>query len=133
MRFAAFALLALLFTAALPSVALAQLVYSYTLSVPVTAKNLPAGSTLNVGCLTYTGPNGAGQTGNLFSSSATPTNGSYSGSFSVPTTSKVPLTSYSCWVQVSVNGSVVNTQDVGHFNPPASPGWTGTMFASGNI
>jgi hypothetical protein len=59
--------------------------------------------------------------------------GPYSGTISVSQTSTAALTNYSCWVQVWLNNNVINTQSVGHFDAPATPGWTGTMWVSGKL
>jgi hypothetical protein len=125
-------LLLLLASAAWPSAGMAQVVYPYTFRVPVAATNLPAGSAINVGCLTFTGPNNAGLA-TAFSPNVPVSNGAYSGVITVTQSSTVVLTSYACWVQVWLNNNVINTQNVSHFDAPATPGWTGTMWVTGNL
>lgn len=129
MRFFQSVLLTLLAVVALPSATLAAGAYAYTFQVPITASNLPAGAVLYVICVGY--PNGAAATG-ASSSPLTPTNGSYSGTVSIPVSSAAPFTSYLCQAQVMLGGAVANLQNTASLNPVAVPGWNGTMVIKGS-
>jgi hypothetical protein len=129
MRYAISGLLTILLAAVVPGIASAGLTYSYTLKAPVTATNLPAGATMNIGC-NYAGP--AGASGQVFSAYVTPAaNGSYSGTIDMPVTTTYALVSYACWLQVWVGGNVVNY--TGNFGNNATPGWTGTIAVKANV
>jgi hypothetical protein len=113
-----------------PCAAFADAQYLYTLNIPVTATNLPAGSTLAAAC-NYTTASGAASLIGV-SSPVTPANGAYSGTLTVAHSSPAPLVAYACVVTVN-NGSnpYVNLSGGAPFTnyTPSGPaaGWTGTI------
>jgi hypothetical protein len=120
--------------AATPLAALAD--FSYTLQVPVTVTNVPAGSTIQVTCMLYL-PNTTFQT-SASSQIVRTTNGAYSGTVTVTTQlMHTRPQMYACGLTVnttsaqSINGSI-NVRAPGAMASPA-PGWTGTMLTQGVI
>jgi hypothetical protein len=132
MRFFLSGLIAIAMAAALPGTALAT-VWSYTLNVPLTASNIPAGTPFIVECYLYPGANRAGAFLNSTTSpTLTATNGSWSGTTTVKISSTSKPGSYSCAIVVfgppgqnalnQVNGS-----------PDTSTGYSGTMSITANL
>jgi hypothetical protein len=131
MRFFAPALAAIMATAAIPSVALADI--SYTFNVPVAVTNLSKGSNITVECSVYNAQNGQGTqlaTGTASLGFST-TNGVSSGTAAVPVSSPTLPVSYKCWFLVYNGSTVLNIVNGTPENP--QPGWKGNMLTSGNF
>jgi len=134
MRYLASILAATFFAIGLPSVALAD--YSYTFTIPVQVTNLPANVTqLQVECGLYAGPNGNPSATPISfpptSAVVAPTNGSFSGNFTVKASSPTQPGSYSCWLMVynpSSNPLLLNLN-----GGAPTPGWQGQMIVGKNL
>jgi hypothetical protein len=106
--------------------------YAYTFQVPVSVSNLPAGSSVQVECNMWAGPNHTGaQVAAGTSTTIAAPNGSYSGTLTVKDTATTAPGSYACWVMVWLGNSAINLTNG---NPPGpAPSWTGTMVISANL
>jgi len=105
-----------------PAAALAD--YAYNFVVPVTAKQLPAGSAVQILCKLFPGPNGTGDALTYFSSqAAAATNAAFSGNLTAGGTSATAAASYTCQLFVIQNGKAISVDD----SRPSglATGWTG--------
>ncbi len=117
-------------TLLVPSVALADV--SYTFQVPIAVSNLPSGAAVQAACAVYSGTNGSGSQLKYATSSASAvTGGSFSGTLSVSLTSPAKPASYQCYMMVYNGGKIVNLVN-GNATSPAD-GWTGTMVTTANL
>jgi hypothetical protein len=136
MRYSASALLAMLIAAALPSAALAQASWNYTLKVPVKVTNAPSGASVIVTCFLYNGANHSG--GNLGEGEGPSSNpqvgkdGKYEGTLAVRLSTATQAGSWACTLQLASNSSIINSLS-GGWNIVNAPGWSGTLFATGNF
>lgn len=92
-----------------PAAALAA--FNYTLVVPVSAKQLPAGSSIQVVCPLYPGPNGSGGQPLAIAQSPIVNVGAgsiYIGNMSAIASIATPAASYKCSLLVYQNGVAVN-------------------------
>jgi hypothetical protein len=124
--------IAAVFLTVIPIAALADS-YTYNISVPATATNLPAGSQLQVTCILYSGANGSGQSSSQSSQLITVTGTKYSGTFRFPTLgASFPAASYTCsLVAFGSGGSRISL--VNPSSPKFAPGWSGTWQTSANF
>jgi hypothetical protein len=133
MRFFATAFAAIVAAAAIPSVALADV--SYTFNVPVTLSNLTPSQVAYVDCNLYSGTNGGGTLlgGGEGAPIPVTANGSYSGTYTVVESSPTLPASYRCWIIVTAKGSSTTLNIINGRPDAPQPGWTGTMLTSGNF
>lgn len=134
MRFLQIIPCAIALAAASSTAALSQTVYNYTLNVPVSITNSPAGGWAQVSCFLQSGANGGGrELGSGSSPHETLTNGSFSGTVAVTVSSPTKPASYGCVVVVVGNNS--QTLNIMNLTPTTAlaPGWTGTPGATGNL
>jgi hypothetical protein len=105
--------------------------YTYTLEVPVTVKNLPLVAKSRVICVLLSGK---AETSDYNSSDVPLVKGAFSGTVSVSIGSDKPATGYTCRLQVAVGGvsggQPINVANATYEN---AIGWTGTMIVSGNL
>lgn len=89
---------------------IAALAATYTFVVPVTATQLPAGSTLQVMCQLASGPGGTGQSIGTAASQAIAliVNGAYKGNVTASMTTQLAAASYKCTLLVYQNGTIIN-------------------------
>jgi hypothetical protein len=142
MRYFASALLTILIAVALPSAAFAY-TWTYTFQSNVSATNLPSGAKLSMWCILKDNSGLPIQDSQTISANAPLTNAgstsTYTGpinvkvSYSSPNTNIVPA-SYICMLIVS-NPAGGAPLDMGGWwgQMKSNSGWTGTMWASGNL